>query len=257
MNDLEGKKGLQFIYFNARSLCPKLGAIRHDLINKHVGVVGITETWLSDETDSFVAIPGYQIYRNDRIYGRGGGTCVYIRNDLYSTAGTRSISQKLVEIQNITLTGERGSGHKVKPIEVVLIYCPPRGRDVEAFELIVEFISNITQLENKDLLIMGDLNWDYLDKSNLGSKMIDDLMSEFDLTLHVNISTRVSKEKSSLLDLLLSNIKNVSSSGCIDYGLSDHLPVYMVKKRIGVKKNMEWKHRRSFKNYDIELFSKK
>lgn len=141
---------------------------------------------------------------------------------------TESWSLKEVEIQSVTLTGERVVGQNMKQIEVILIYRPPRGNDREALRLIFEFISKIHDVEKKDLLIMGDLNWDYLNTQGLGIKMIDELTYEMGLVSHISLPTRVSSCRDSLLDLMLSNMKNIFDAGCLDYALSDHYPVYRI-----------------------------
>lgn len=231
IEDLESKKGLQFIHLNTRSLMPKLPAIKNDLINSHVGVLGISETWLSGHVpDKLVNIPGYQIIRNDRTYGRGGGTCLYVRDNLTFEVTMKAMSLKEVEIQSVTLTGERLTGQSMKQIEVIIICRPPKGKDNEALRIILEFIGTVGNAEKKDLLIMGDLNWDYLEKRGIGKRMIDEIRIGSCLT-YINIPTRSCMNRESLLDLMLSNMRNISEAGCLDYALSDHFPVFVIKRR--------------------------
>ena len=51
-------------------------------------MVMLTETWLRDQLDAEVNIPGYSLFRSDRVppkkrLGRNsGGVAIYLRNDL-------------------------------------------------------------------------------------------------------------------------------------------------------------------------------
>lgn len=137
-----------------------------------------------------------------------------------------------VEIQGITLTGERDS-QQLKPIEVVLIYRPPKGNENIALQTIHDFMNNINELDKKELIVMGDLNWNLLDKKSIGYKAIHEIMNEHVLRSHISQATRITANHESLIDLMLSNLKNVSYAGCINYSLSDHFPVYLIiKKRV-------------------------
>lgn len=48
------------------------------------------------------------------------------------------------------------------------------------------------------------------------------------------------KAKNTLLDVMITNIKNVASSGCVNVNLSDHLPVFLSKKRLSVPVEFEY-----------------
>ena len=58
--------------------------IRAYLCDPKIGVLSVNETWLDDSvTDDEVAIPGFTIFRNDRMSGRHGGVALYVRNHFY------------------------------------------------------------------------------------------------------------------------------------------------------------------------------
>ena len=70
---------------NATSIA-KPHAIDHlhaDLLSNDVDIAIITETWLkTHHTDAQFTIPGYSIFRRDRLKRRGGGVAVYVRSGL-------------------------------------------------------------------------------------------------------------------------------------------------------------------------------
>ena len=73
---------------NATSIA-KPHAITHlhaDLIVNNIGIAIITETWLkSHHANSQFALPGYSLFRRDRLKRRGGGVAIYVRTTLHAT----------------------------------------------------------------------------------------------------------------------------------------------------------------------------
>lgn len=58
----------------------------------------------------------------------------------------------------------------------------------------------------------------------------------FGLSQLIHDATRVTVQKSTLIDLCLTNMKNISHSGTICYFLSDHFLVFVVRKKQKMKK---------------------
>ena len=68
---------------NVRSLPKKVDEIEQIALLNSVGAICITETWLSPEIpDSSISIPGYNLFRRDRIEAPGGGVCVYVDQNI-------------------------------------------------------------------------------------------------------------------------------------------------------------------------------
>lgn len=80
---------------------------------------------------------------------------------------------------------------------------------------------------------------------------------EFDLQQHITSPTRSTSKCKSVIGLIMSNVKNVNYSGCINYMVSDHCPVYIIKKRISTKIINKKVFTRSLKNYNTEDFSRR
>ena len=56
--------------------------VRELVFNEKPDVLALSETWLnSSTTNAEVEIQEYKIYRLDRKHKKGGGVCIYIRND--------------------------------------------------------------------------------------------------------------------------------------------------------------------------------
>ena len=85
------------VYFNCRSLLPKIDELTVLCITNMPDIVCLVETWLCmDILDMEISIPNYSIVRLDR-NRHGGGVAMYIRNSvsyhvvLYSSAGLEVI----------------------------------------------------------------------------------------------------------------------------------------------------------------------
>ena len=69
-------------HLNARSLNKNINELKAILEETDFDAVSISESWLRSRTpkDRFL-IDGYKIFRNDRRNKRGGGVCIYIREE--------------------------------------------------------------------------------------------------------------------------------------------------------------------------------
>lgn len=251
-------KGLQIIHSNVRSLFPKIDQLRHDFINESIDILCISESWLTENIpNKLVAIDGYNLLRNDREDRRGGGTCIFIKKDLDYDIILPNMSNQLVEIQCISLQGKKDTTQTFKSIIIVLIYRPPNSNSRLACNCIKEYITQIQDLEKKELIIVGDLNWDCLDPKSIGASIINEISIEFGLVQHITSPTRWSKGKASLLDIIMSNINNFLLSGCLNKCLSDHNPVFIVKKRKKTHRQYEYRYCRQYKLFDSIIFQNK
>lgn len=76
-------KGLCIVHIHVRSLLPKIDANREFVRHVKLHVLCISETWLNkDITDGMVGIEDFVLYRNDRKGKRGGGTGIYVKNNI-------------------------------------------------------------------------------------------------------------------------------------------------------------------------------
>ena len=72
----------KILYFNARSLLPKIDDLRAEVLSKNPSVVCVVESWLSrDVLDLEITITGYNIHRYDR-NRHGGGIVLYVHSSL-------------------------------------------------------------------------------------------------------------------------------------------------------------------------------
>ena len=101
---------------------------------------------------------------------------------------------------------------------------------------------------------MGDMNIDLLDLNSPLKEELDNTMRRVGL-ININKSfTRYSKGKNSCIDLIFSNSECIDSSGLLDWNVSDHMGIFLTRKRKRVTNNKIIFEGRSYKNYIKEDF---
>lgn len=210
VNELCSLKGLQFVHINVRSLYHKVDSLKVDIFSKHVGVVGITETWLHNQIpDELIQVNDFHLIRNNRTRCRGGGTCLYVNDKLDFEVIDCFASNMDIEIQAVQINGDK-SEHNHKPIVVILAYRPPSGNNRYACDAIKDYLQSIDNLDKKEVILMGDLNWDYLNTVDIGHKMIEEVCDEFALEQKIKEATRIARDSSTLIDVILTNLRNIN-----------------------------------------------
>ena len=95
---------------------------------------------------------------------------------------------------------------------------------------------------------------DCKEKDSESCKIISDICEGFSLKNLIQTPTRVTHDHTAILDLILTNVANTFKSGVINYNISDHSPVFMIKKRQTIKHERGYVIGRSYMNYDKIAF---
>ena len=215
---------------NARSLspagenCHKLGLIKDVL--KESGTpavaVAVTETWLKEYiSDAQVAIPGYDIYRSDRVNRTGGGCALYIHDSLaindkvcFASADNNLVAVYVEQINTVFAAVYRSESTACDFKKLIsVLQC---------------FIEKNSENGMPEIFVQGDFNlplFDWVDGAAIPVERpnyseLQDFMDSLFLSQVVEGPTR----GENTLDLVLTNrpeyISNVQLS---DEGISDHL----------------------------------
>ena len=176
-------------------------------------MVVITESWLrSDIDDNLLSISAFNLFRKDRVAGRGGGICVYLSN-VIPCKRRLDLENPNFECLWLTLRPKR-LPRPLSGIGICVVYHPP-GRSAESHKELNDYLINATdRLRNEHpdhgLVLLGDFN-DF-DSSNL--------VTHHSLKQVVQQPTR----NSAVLDLIVTNMHDLYSSPTIHapLGSSDH-----------------------------------
>ena len=251
---------LKCIYTNATSLNNKFHELTLDIIQNEASVVLISETWWSDTSATLIV--GFNLFRRDRD-GRGGGVCIYIKNNLKSYI----IDDEFLNSRDVEQTWcmvEIGS----EKIICGCIYRPGSSNNMENLAIIrsIKQVSSL-YLKNKcsGILLCGDFNYasiNWFENYNILQNENDLQAKDFigclnDTFLYQNIVNPTFQIKtgceSNVLDLIITEcenriflVKHLPPLGGIEHGhhvitfnysfLNSHKEKPITKKKILYKK---------------------
>ena len=245
-DDFKSRTGLGIIHINARSMLSKIDAIRIWAHSTDTDIFVLSETWLSKSvSDKDISIKGYNVFRCDRPR-KGGGIAIYVKNRFHTSLVTTVSICKQFELLALKLELSQGQF-----FNIIGCYRPPSA-SAEALSSLAKYLSS---LESNELLLVGDLNCDWLTSASDSLKSVCD---SFNLTQLINGATRPNvkcPEKSSLLDLILTNAPHkFSDIGIFANDLSDHCAVAAVRQAKLPKIKSRVLLKRDFKHFCEQAF---
>ncbi|CAB4041287.1 RNA-directed DNA polymerase from transposon BS [Paramuricea clavata] len=185
-------KGLKIASINVNSLLKHIEEIRHLLFKFPFDIFAINESKIDDFVmDGEISIPGFNLIRKDRNRA-GGGVVLYIRDNL-SYLDRNDLVPDRLEMLCAEIT---------RPFSKSLFVC------------------TWYRPENKELIIIGDINCDVMKTSpDAHTRQLNFLCSLYQLDQLINKPTRETNTSATLIDLVLTNAKeNISTSGVINMG---------------------------------------
>ena len=256
---LNAAKGFKLVHLNIRSLPKKMDQLRVILEGSNIDIFTLSETWLHAKIDSqLLQVKGYNLFRQDRLVHntnktRGGGLAIYVRNYLdVSVQKEESSSTRDLEAQWVRIIRR-----DAKNVLLANIYRPPAGKLNQAIKTLDNNLNSLQKV-NEETAILGDFNVDYKNQKSPNYKAIKFFERSHAFDQNINTTTRNTKTSSSLLDVAFTSMKFVTAAGTLDSFLSDHQPIFILKKK---EKNRE-KHEqefegRSYRNYDRHKFTER
>ena len=257
---LYGNFGLQICHINLRSIVNKFDQIKSFLSNSNVHVLSVSETWLDDSLNSSnFQIPGYSLYRYDRkyrinenaIYKRAGGLALYIRNDI--TVDTKSLSHLNSNNKNLEAQWAILKFDNIKDILIGNFYRPPNGDTTSFISYITDLSTTLKKYSNFEIYALGDFNICLKENNNI-SKMLIDGMKICKLRQLITENTRLGSTKLSILDHIYSNSEHIISKGTGMLNISDHMLIYVTRKKAKSYKKVEYYYKRKINSENIPKF---
>ncbi|KAF1394512.1 hypothetical protein PFLUV_G00001090 [Perca fluviatilis] len=254
--DFKERSGLGFFHLNVRSLVPKMDMLRIWAHSTDADVFVLSETWLSNSvSDKVINISGYNVFRSDRP-NRGGGVAIYIKNQYQVNVLLSKSIVKQFEFLSLDLEVSKSLN-----ITVVGCYRTPSAVS-SALPSLMQLLSDFN---SKELVAFGDLNWNWLQPASDDFRAYCDSLNLFQIVDSPTRPNFKNPEKSSLIDVILTNAPHKYSTASIFANdISDHCVVATVrntkipktKPRIIVKRNMKHFSEQEFlndlSNYDWE-----
>ena len=242
------KKDCMIAHLNVNSLPNKFIEIKEWLGRGAFDIFCIQETKI-DKTfpNSQFIVNGYNIFRRDRKKG-GGGIMIFIRDSI--TAVCKKTTCKSVEALFLDITV--GRTH----FALIAAYKPPSVENALFTSDMYHLLDKATSLRD-NIICLGDLNCDIgnpLDNNKQGRCLLD-ICDVYDLDSLINTPTRISTQRASCLDVILTNVPGYfKESGTFEAGLSDHCLVYTILNKKLPQPKAEIVKVRSFKNFNQDSF---
>ena len=233
--EVDGFSYLSCLYTNADCLLSKFNEFKEKILKENPHIFSIVETALQSAPlsprycpDDFLAIPGYQMIRQDNEKDIKGGILIYIRDDIIVTENKHlnKLSEDVKECKwlEIQLSGET--------IIFCTIYRKGKSGAVNN-KLLNTCINKASQLYEK-ILICGDLNFPEINWQTFEvdagpysapSQFLECINNNY-LMQHVSEPTRRrGKDKPSLIDLIITENSQTLQSNIIHdapFGSGDH-----------------------------------
>ncbi|CAM5127487.1 unnamed protein product [Eretmochelys imbricata] len=214
---INSEKFLKCLYTNARSLNNKMGELECPMLKEDIDIIGITETWWSEDNQWDTVIPGYKIYRKDRTGRAAGGVALYVKENVESNE-IKILNESTCPIESLWIVIPCSD----KNITVGIYYRPP-DQDSDSDDEMLREIREAIKIKNS--IIVGDFNYPHIDwihvtsARNAETKFLDTLNDCF-LEQLVQEPTR----GEATLDLVLSEaqdlVQEITITGLL--GNSDH-----------------------------------
>ena len=172
-----------------------------DNIKVDTFVIGLTETWFTDDPHTMYSLPKHNLIFSNIVNRRGGGVAMYVPTHLPYIA--------LNELNMMIHT----SSTTIFWSQYILLE-------------IQQLLSNPI-LQNKHCLLMGNFNVDLLkcNEDYFSQDFIDSILSHSFIP-SITRPTRLSSHSCTLIDNIFSNVDKETKSDIILSDISDHCPIF-------------------------------
>ena len=244
---IKNKDVISIEHINVRSLTRCWEEVKLLLLKNNTDILCLSETWLSNQTpDSLLQIPGYNIFRQDYAFNKGGGVAIFIRKEF----STKQVKNDLPTQENIEDLWINVQYRKNPSFLIGVVYRHPNGNQ-NTFDYLNTVLNKMLRYA-KPLYALGDLNDDQLSSKKSKLKTI---ITKNGLHQIIENPTRICKESATLIDVIITNRKEtVDSWKNDDCHIADHNIIGIQIKYKKPKKEPIIRTFRCTKNYSRDNF---
>ena len=214
---------LSLLHINCRSILSKLTEIRELATDLQVAILALSETWLNNETNQFVNIPGYVFVSNNRKGEPGGGVGLLIRNDLKFQLYNPLCSTEPSTFESLFIRLKL----KNSSLIIGVIYRPP-GQALKEFNEEIDDMLSSFKKTTTGVILLGDFNINLLKVNDHKDTNLfyNNLVSNHYLPV-ITKPTRITVTTKTLIDNIFTTVwSQLISASIIISDLSDHLPLF-------------------------------
>ena len=222
------------------------------IVETFFDIIGFSETNIKKNTPPHLfKFPGYKLFHNNREGRNCGGVGILLRDELAKNAKKINVNFNEAQPENIFVEVEI---NKIKML-IGVMYKSPNVR-YGVFGDILEVLAFLTT-KYDHCVFLGDYNIDNLQTDNPDFKYLKrNIFEPLSLTQMVKSPTRVTKDTSRLIDLIITNSPdNIKFTDTADFaGVSDHKLVYCSYSLKKPKFTPQVVKRRDFRKFAKEKF---
>ena len=202
--------------------------------------------------DSMVNISGKKLFRQDRlgrnVKGKGGGLCVYISNTLSARSKMNLALCKCTRDYEVLVVDITKPG--LKYMSLICLYRPPDGN----IKTCIDYLKTVFQACKSEIWILGDFNVDFLDRSCDSRSKFNTLFTSCGLKQLMHSITRPNKRGGTCIDWVVTNSEFIKDYGVMNDYISDHLSIYVIRKKARECHKYVYRTVRDLSNYDTQVF---
>lgn len=222
---------ISVIHFNIRSLPKHYDDLVNflTLSNHNFSVICMSETWLSTSDDRLFSLPNHHAEFNHRPNDRHGGSAIFISNAL-SYKRRSDISFSTAKIESVWIEFDSGAFPFSRSTIIASIYRSPSACYTD-FCKELEQILNKLNLENKNIIIVGDINIDITDVTDSACSEYSNCFLGHGLESLIQSPTRcVPHGPHTLIDHISSNLVSPQVCGIVDFSITGHSLIFCFSK---------------------------
>ena len=228
------RNDLVVMQLNIRGISSKksqlIDLIDNSVQNKQPDVLLIGETWFTPFPPK-LDVPGYELYRQDRLHKKGGGVSILVSSKLHCT-DRPDLSSKLEESECMTLEIKLKNGDCCL---VSSMYRPPNSDTSIFLASYNSLVCAMKKEKPKGIIIGLDHNLDFLkaDKHHATNDFIQNNL-DFGLIPTITRPTSITNTSATLIDNIIvsQNLCGLYTSSILINDTGDHLPTVCILKSL-------------------------
>ena len=252
------KNKLTFFNTNIRSIPKNFDTLKYFLfkLNHNFSIISISETWLKQYNKDNYNLNGYSHVSKIRPKKSGGGTSIFVRNDINFNI-KENISIDLSGVDSIAIEIHKDELSSTKNVIVLALYRTP---NINAAQFNIKLTDTMQTLheQNKHVFLIGDFNIDITEAMLTTNRTVNDFHNLF-LSYHfynlIKKPTRVTENKSSIIDTIYTNVSKTLVNGIFKTDFSDHYSIFYVTDLVKPLAKNETVTKREFNANNIRKFN--
>ena len=165
---------------------------------------------------------------HDTLPAHGGGVIIYAHqkwSPFISVCEFGSKVSKDFEVVSICINKPNN-----RKMFLMCLYKPPTGSVDELLTFLRDVLSN-PDVSRSEIWLLGGFNVNILIRNDIHVMTVNRFLKEFGLKQLITELTRLMSRGGSCIDWIITNSSIVKHSGVLDELLSDHFPIFVVRKK--------------------------